>query len=129
MLLGKWLLKLVVFIICMIAGICFGRTINSTETSGTLPDVQLVMTGPAGSSPSALAGEVPNMDLPKAGVSGSDVSTSPGVASAPAGPVPIIEWSIGATVGDLVPDITGHGCDARIHGQPRLNPTWGAGIQ
>src|SRR5208283_1931653 len=37
----------------------------------------------------------------------------------------LIAWTVGRTAGDLVPDVTGHGYDARIHGQPRLAPTWG----
>ena len=122
--LGKWLLMLVVLIICMMAGIYFGRTINSKETSQTSPELQLVLTGPTGSSPSALQAMCRSWTWERLAPSKSGVSTSPRAAMVPSGPIPIIEWSMGATVGDLVPDVTGHGFDARIHGQPGLKPTW-----
>lgn len=37
----------------------------------------------------------------------------------------LAQWLFAQKDGDLVPDATGQGYDARIHGQPRLVPHWG----
>jgi hypothetical protein len=115
----------VAIILCMLAGIYFGLAINSKETPGTSPDKQSASAGPIGPSPTAHGTDLPNAEVAQGRAFKDGKSTSPTAATVPSGPSPIIEWAIGATVGDLVPDITGHGYDAHIHGQPGLTPTWG----
>ena len=128
--LKRWVMMLAVIGVCAVAGVYFGRAITSKQSPALPPDLQATFSKPTETStpvPSPEAPkEVPKVDLPKVADAVSvnaDVSrANPGVLNES---VPLIEWAIGRTQGDLVPDVTGHGHDARIHGQPLLAPNWG----
>jgi Concanavalin A-like lectin/glucanases superfamily len=122
---GQWILMVVVVILCMVGGVYFGSAIGSKENSGVPggAGLEVLAVGPAGTSPSATANDVPGVDLAKAGAL-RGMGGGRGATSTRTGPSPLIEWDFGAMAGDLVPDGTGHGYDARIHGQPGQAPIW-----
>jgi hypothetical protein len=124
----QWILMLLIVGLCLMGGVYFERVISS----GATPDAEAALLPGPSSQPAEVSPPAPGAEITKVGLTKVGAGTLTLVSGATpqagtTGPGPLIEWGIGKTVGDLVPDISGHGYDAHLHGHASLETSWGGG--